>query len=448
MSTLARLAVGTVQSGMDRRPMVWALMDALHRREVQVQGFASRACLCEHQPIASITGLKHRYLDSWLMDEVMCREIFVHGSRLADLSIVEGAFQSKDANADAPGGRLETLCEWLRLPRIVLLDASRITGGLPCRPARVDGVLLDAVVDQRQLARLTTDIQTVWRAPVLGSLPAGDEFRRRIDRLSPGEQPPPELLEELGEHLARSWDAELLLQLAQTQPLGPVNGKLFRSEHSSLRLTVAVAFDKAFGHYFPCTLDMLEARGATVVDFSPLHDEHLPPDSDIVLLGGGHPERFGWTLAENHCMKTALRNHARWGRRIYAEGGGLALLCQAMIAPNGETTRMAGLLPAVASAAEPSSEPTPVEATLARANWLGYAGIQIRGYRNPRWNLEPLGHVTGFLADDSRRFDMLGTFQTVGSMIEVHFGVQSNLLNHFFYPHKPTPPDVDPWSPG
>jgi cobyrinic acid a,c-diamide synthase len=190
---------------------------------------------------------------------------------------------------------------------------------------------------------------------------------------------------------------------------------------------------------------MLEARGATVVDFSPLHDEHLPPGCDIVLLGGGHAERHASTLADNHCMKTALRNHIRWGRRIYGEGGGAAFLCQQMVTPDGQLARMAGLLPAIARAIEPSGEHEPVEGTFARANWLGHAGIRIRGYRNPCWAIEPLGQSTGLLADERDSTDMVGTFQTVGSLLEVHFGAQANVLNHFFYPHKPNPPDEDPW---
>ena len=71
-------------------------------------------------------------------------------------------------------------------------------------------------------------------------------------------------------------------------------------------------------------------RGAVVVDFSPLRDERLPEGTDIVYLGCGHPEVYAAELSANHCMKLSLRNHIRSGGRIYAEGGGLAYLCQQM----------------------------------------------------------------------------------------------------------------------
>ena len=424
--------------------MIWALLEALRRRKIQSQSFLSRASFPENQSATTITGLKIRYLDSWLMDEAASRELFVHGSQLADLSLIEGTLCPQEIASDGRGSQLETLCQWLRLPRIILLDASRISGPLPRRPAEVDGVLLDMVADDRHLARLTTDVQTVWRVPVLGSLPAGAKFSEKINRLPPGVEPTSDFYRELGDHLTRSWQPELLCRISQAQPIEPFEEKLFRTETSPLRLTVAVAFDEAFNRYFPCEMDMIEARGATIVDFSPLYDEHLP-ECDIVLLGGGHPERYSSMLADNHCMKTALRNHIRWGRRIYGEGGGLAPLCQQMIGPDGQHARMAGLLPAVARPLQPESEPVPVETTLARPNWLGHAGVKIRGYRNQCWALEPSGRLTGFLSDDEHHFGMMGSFHAIGSLLEVHFGTQSNLLNHFFYPHMPTPPDVDPW---
>ncbi len=425
--------------------MTWALLESFRRRSIRVQSFVARACFPEHPAATAITGLKLRYLDSWLMDEAVCRELFAHGSQLGDLSLVEGEFPRPDAAGGGLGGELETLCRWLRLPRIVLLDASRIAGAVPRHPAEVDGVLLDRVVDRRQLARLSTDIEAVWRIPVLGSLPEAGEFRRKIAGLLPGESPPPDLVRELGDHLTRSWSAEVLHRLAQTEATAPVEAKLFGPQSATLRLTVAMGFDEAFNGYFPCALDMLEARGATVVDFSPLRDEQLPPECDIVLLGGGHPERYASTLSDNHCMKTALRSHVRWGRRIYGEGGGVAFLCQQMVTPDGEHARMAGLLPAVARCVPSDCTPTPVEATLSRPNWMGHAGVRVRGYRNPCWRLEPAGGVTHFLRDAEDCLDMIGTFQVVGSLLEVHFGTQTNLLNHFFYPHMPTPPDVDPW---
>jgi len=145
-------------------------------------------------------------------------------------------------------------------------------------------------------------------------------------------------------------------------------------------------------------------------------------------------------------MKTALRKHICEGRRIYGEGAGVAFLCHEMVTPDGRHARMAGLLPAIAHRTQSSrGEPSPVEARLCRPNWMGHTEMLVRGYRTPGWRLEPLTELGSFLTSDESHMDMTGTFQTIASLLEVHFGTQTNLLNHFFYPHMPTPPDVDPW---
>ena len=110
-------------------------------------------------------------------------------------------------------------------------------------------------------------------------------------------------------------------------------------EISRGNVRVAVAYDDAFHCYFPDTLDMLELRGATVRVFSPLRDESLPPETDIVYLGCGSPQDHAEALAANHCMMTALKEHVCSGRRIYAEGGGLAYLCQHVETADGSECR-------------------------------------------------------------------------------------------------------------
>lgn len=429
MSELPRIAVGTVQPDVDPQPMLWALMEVLRRRKIRVQDFVSRACFPRHRAAEVITGLRPRYLDSWLMSEPRCREIFVRSSELSDLALVEGDFFAHS------GGELETLCQWLRLPRIVLVDAPSLGPALPSRPPNVDGVLLDRVADDGQAARLLTDVETVWRVPVLGMLPEMPRVRQAIQSVPPGERPSQDLCRECGDRLAECWDFGKIDQLARSFPLSEVEGDLYRRDVATLTITVAVAFDEAFNCYFPCGLDLLELRGATIVTFSPLHDEKLPPGADIVFLGSGHPDRHAQSLAENHCMMASLRDHVRRGRRMYAEGAGLAYLCEHMETDAGQMMPMTGVFPGAARLERPPAMPEPTEVVLDRANWLGSAGTKLRGYRNPHWRLEPLGPLRSFLATGEHCHDLVGAFEAVGSLLHLNFAAQEAALNHFFYPH-------------
>ena len=205
------------------------------------------------------------------------------------------------------------------------------------------------------------------------------------------------------------------------------------------RLKVAVAYDKAFNCYFPDTLDSLELQGATIRDFSPLRDEALPPATDLVYLGCGHPEQCAEELARNHCMLTAMRNHVSQGRRVYAEGGGLAYLCQRIVIDGRRGLPMVGVLPAVAWL-NPVPEPMrPVEITLSCDNWLGRASTLLRGYLNSNWQIQPTGSLVRFASAPEHRYDLVGSHQVIGSRVHLNFAAQPNVLHHFFQPHAADP---------
>ena len=170
MSTLARLAVGSLQPGVDPQVAIWALREGLGRNGIQVQSYLSRACFPRNPAETSLTGLTVRHLDSWLMSPEICRDIFVRGARTADLAIVEGRF-GPAADRDLLGGKLEPLCEWLDLPQIVILDVSKIGHCcLPDRPDRADALFLDKVGDAEEAARLATEFEALWGIPVVGAV--------------------------------------------------------------------------------------------------------------------------------------------------------------------------------------------------------------------------------------------------------------------------------------
>jgi len=444
MSRLARVAVGTVQAEVDPRPMLWALIEALRRSGVQVQSFLSGPCLAAYQGAATVSGLGPRHMDAWLMSPEACRETFVRGSEGADLALVAGKF-SGWAPCGTMGGNLETLCRWLDLPRLVILDAPGIDRcGLPDRPADFDGVLLDRVA-KSELARLTTALEAQWGVPVVGTLGRIPRLRAQVGVMPCGGRPPREMCGALGNQFVRHWRPKRFWEIASRRAMPDVSLGEVAVKRMQAKLTVAFAYDEAFNCYFSDTLEWLEVRGASVVDFSPLRDEGLPQDTDVVYLGCGHPERHAAALSANHCMKAALRNHLRMGRRIYGEGGGLAYLCQQMETPQGELRRMVGIIPAIARLRRAAAAPTPLEVTITRPSWLGDKGARLRGYRNGHWDLEPVG-VLADLEGEQKDHRLVGNLQTIGSLVHVDFAAQPELLRRFFYPRQPLADLPDPWA--
>jgi cobyrinic acid a,c-diamide synthase len=437
MSRLSRVAVGTIQPEANAQAMLWALMDLLQAQGIEVQSFLSQALFPRHPGAAAITGLCARHLDSWLMSPETCQDVFVRGAGSADLALVEGRFDPP-VGPGVRGGRLEPLCQWLDLPRVAIVDQSEIA---PCRlppcPQPLDGLLLDRVSSHAELARLATDLESLWRAPVLGVLGEVPALRGALAAIPRGEAPPRELCDQLGAQLARWWNPDRFLEIAYRREMPPCRPQRPCSGPAETELTVAIALDEAFNCYFPDTLDMFESRGASVVDFSPLRDEQLPPQTDVVYFGCGHPERHAATLCENHCMKAALRSHVCAGRRVYGEGGGAAYLCQQMETSDGQFKRMVGVLPAVARLNATPRSADPLEITLSRPNWLGNVGARFRGYQNPSWRLEAAGELMSFAAEPAHQGCLVGSYQAVGSMVHLDFAVQPAILDRFFFPAAP-----------
>ncbi|HVA51135.1 MAG TPA: hypothetical protein VNH11_32640 [Pirellulales bacterium] len=436
MLRLPRLAVGTIQEQTPIQPMCWALMEAFAQRGRQVQHFHSQSCFCSHNGALAITGVGSRHLDTWLMNRATCREILVHGCSGRDLAVVEGHFGPADG-PPVEGSSLDTICDWLDLPRLVVLDAAKLDDcRLPERPPQIDGLLLDRVASPAAAFRLQTMLESLWDVPVLGALAELPKSRSAIERMSNGTMPI-EFCRELGAGFSHFAQFDVIDALAARRDMPPTAGGIFGHRRRSPKhaVTVAVAYDPAFNCYFPDTLDLLELGGASVVDFSPLRDEVLP-EADVVYLGCGHPDLYAEALSGNHCMLLALRNHVRAGRRVYAEGGGLAYLCQRLETPEGTMVPMVGALPALARADRQARPARPVETTLAIDSWLAPAGARLRGYLNGRWKLEPVGPLVSYLSEPGRELDLVGQYQVIGSRLHLNFAAQTEFLKGFLRPRQ------------
>jgi len=442
MSILPRLAVGTIQPEVDSQPVVWGLLDAFAQAGVRTQTFLSRACFRPHDGASAISGIAPRHLDSWLMTPAVCRQSFLHAAASADLALVEGRYDQcgHDCRGEgaATGGSLDALCEWLDLPRVGIVDVRRLSlCQLPKRPA-VDRLLLDRVSGACDFHHWQTILESLWGIPVLGGLEECAAVRQQIAGLPVGQKPPREWAGALAQELARYCDLERLLRLAERRGIpGDWSQPEAADESGPLdrgNVHVAVAYDEAFNCYFRDTLDMLELRGATVRVFSPLRDECLPAETDIVYIGCGAPHEHAEALAANHCVLMALKEHVCSGRRIYAEGGGLAYLRQSVETADGQRTEMVGALRATAKRSAVRVGPEPVEVTLAVDSWLGAAGSKLRGYRNGNWTLDPTGCLTRFAKEPDCELDLVGRHQAIGSRLHLNFAAQPALLGGFLRP--------------
>lgn len=440
MSPISRVAVGNIHSAADSRLMTWGLLRALAERQIAVQHFCSRACHCPLDAALPATGNPSRHLDSWLMSPALSTALFVRGVRTADLAIVEGSYAhcvSGPASQRRPGSSLDDLCQTLGLARLAVVDAAAFEHCcLPPRPRLADGLLLDRVRGPDHFCRVQTTIEALWKVPVLGGLEELPRLRSAIADLPCGSTVPQSIVSALGENFARYARLDRILRLAARPPLTATGLEPVPAAASVGRLVVAVAYDDAFQGYFVDTLDLLELLGARVVDFSPLRDEELPAGADLVYFGCGHPERYLSALAANKCLLASLWSHMRRGRRIFAEGGGLAYLCQYLEMPDGRRWPLAGVLPAVARLSARRLPLEPVELSLTDDNWLADEQTPVRGYLNPNWIIDPLAPLERLVADTGHECDLVGWAGAIGSRLQLHFAAQPALFSRLLHPRQ------------
>jgi cobyrinic acid a,c-diamide synthase len=413
--------------------MLWALVALLKQNDRQLQLFRDQARFAPSDGGRGICGQPARHLDSWMMSTSLCRESFSFGSRGSDLALVFGRYAAPNGSlggGSLSGGNLSDLASWLRLPQIVVVDVAEMDRCcVPQCPPGALAVLLDRVPES-EYSRWQTTLESLWGVPVLGALPELPALRRMMANPTAGGPSVCDLCSELGRRLARTLRVGKLLEIAAAAPELTVEHAIFQPGNKLVGQTIAVAFDDALDCYFPDVLDLLDLQGAQVTDFSPLRDDCLPPETDIVYLGCGRPEKHAEQLVQNQCMSVALRNHVCQGKRLYAEAGGLAYLCQELRMPEGQRIPMTGLLPAVA-VFDPRPAPRPVELRLARDHWLGRQGMTLRGYENAAWRLETSGKVEDLASGSGEDYLLASLGQLVASQVHINFAAQPEFLECF-----------------
>jgi cobyrinic acid a,c-diamide synthase len=420
---------------------LWGLLAALKSVNDAPVLLKSSCHLGGHDPSKSILGRATRHLDSWAMSRADALCALARAAAENETAIVEGQFDaalpSRPALGQPPASSLDTLCRWLDLPRIAIVDVRELAAcGWAKQPAPLSGLLLDRVADARDAAYWQTTLEAFWKIPVLGWLDEAASLRALRDSPSVG-NPSQDLCEALAQRLLPTLRLEKLRAIAHRAPPIVAESDSWLRGGRARRFRIAMAYDQAYCGYYPETLDLLEAAGAELCDFSPLRSETIPDRADIVYLGCGHPERDPALLAKNHCLKQSLRCFAAAGGRIYAEGSGLAYLCREIQFPCGRTVPMTGLLPATARWLPQSTPHEPTEVRFGASSWLVPAQVALRGYRHTGWQIEPRGPMITYALDPHQRLDVLGRGNVIGSRVLVNLAANRHLLRRFFEPYAP-----------
>ena len=354
---IPRLVIAGTQSGAGKTTIATALMAALARRGIRVQPFKAGPDFIDPSFHRVACGRVSRNLDGWMLTREQNLEIFLRACANAEIAIVEGVmglFDGRDAVSDA--GSTAEMAKWLAAPVLLIVDASAMARSAAAivrgfedfdRQLRIAGVLFNRVAGARHYEFLRAAVERNCRATPLGFLTTHDAIRfpdRHLGLVMAQEWLDDARIVELAQWIERHVDLDLLIDLARSAP--PVAFEAPKDFlHAGERVRIGVARDRAFCFYYQDNLDLLEACGCEIVEFSPMNDADLPANLDGLYLGGGYPELHGAQLSANRRMLESIGDFARSGAPVYAECGGFMYLTEAIVDADGIEHPMAGIFP-------------------------------------------------------------------------------------------------------
>jgi len=344
---IPRLVLAGLSGGTGKTIASLAMARAFSRRGLAVVPFKKGPDYIDARWLAIAAGRDCSNLDPYFHPDAVLKSLFLHRSQGADLSLVEGnrgLFDGKDAHGSCSTAEL---ARRLDAPVILTIDCTKMTRTVAAivqgcaffEPGlELAGVVLNRTAGERHRSVLRRSIEEYTDIPVLGMLPkiaVNPIPERHMGLLSDqeygsGSEDGHAALNALADTAEQWLDLDAILAVARrANPIRFAPAPLFDGPPRPTAVRMGYVHDEAFWFYYPENLEALRHAGADLVRLSILSGEPWP-DIDGLYLGGGFPEMFAERIAANGPVLERIRSLSRAGMPIYAECGGLMLLCDAL----------------------------------------------------------------------------------------------------------------------
>ncbi len=356
------LLIAAPRSGSGKTTIVLGLQRALSRRGMRVRGAKCGPDYIDPAFHVAATGAPSFNFDSFAMREPLLHALASRTAEQADVVIAEGSMGLFDGIRQEAGrtGASADMAALFGWPVVLVLDVSghaQSAAAVALGCARFDpritvaGVILNKVASERH-RRLVEDGMARIGMLVLGALMRSNDLalpERHLGLVQAGETDElDQRLERLADAIEASVDVDRLLTLSQPTNIGAnLTGAALKPPGQR----IALASDKAFSFIYPHVLASWRDAGAEIVTFSPLADEPPSEYCDTCWLPGGYPELHASRIASSRRFLDGLRTFAQ-SRPVHGECGGYMVLGETLEDGDGQTHRMAGLLPVCTSYAK------------------------------------------------------------------------------------------------
>lgn len=444
------IVIAGTHSGCGKTTLTMGLIAVLRSHGFKVQPFKSGPDYIDPGFHSIAARRSCRNLDTRMMADETVRELYRRQVGGADIAIVEGVMGLFDgAGAEDERGSAAHLSKVLGLPVLLVVDARAMArsaaalakGFAEFDPeVRVAGFLMNRVGSDRHASLLIPSVETATGLPVLGCVRRSGEWSlpERHLGLVPAweEEGVGQTIDSIAEQVGREVNLENLLALSEkTIPLPVEEEGVFppagRGQPTSRGPVIALARDAAFCFYYQDNLDLLEAAGARLIEFSPLSDQALPEETAGIWLGGGYPELHGKTLSENRPILEDIRKAAAGNMPVFGECGGYMYLSDAIIDAQGNSYPMTGILPGTAAMGHRLAALGYCHARTARDTIFGPAGTELRGHVFHWSKMVNLPEGAAPLFPDMGAGGGSSVKNVVGSWLHVHFASNPQAVEHF-----------------
>ena len=310
------------------------------------------------------TGNKSYNLDAFMFDENTLRHIFETGAKGSNIAIVEGVMGLYDGiGHDKDNFSTAHVSRILDIPVILVVNAKGISTSIAAevlgfklfdKNVKIKGIILNNVSSEKLYLNLKEAVERFTGIECVGYLLKNEKLSvesRHLGLKQAFELKGSKELDEkkqLFKKIAQNClNLERIYEIAEEcetkssmDSFEPIMD--LKNKYKGKR--VGVAKDGAFSFYYESNLELMRFSGLEIVEFSPVKDEKIPENLDMIYLGGGYPELYWKELSENVSMKKSIRQAYENGVKIYGECGGFIYLTNKLNLLDGNSGDFCGII--------------------------------------------------------------------------------------------------------